>query len=184
MKQGLVIGKLVPLVKKVCFYGPESTGKSTMAKRLAKVYQTEYVPEVAKEIITSNAFTLEDIEKIGHAQSERIEEKLKTANRILFCDTDLITTQIYAAHYLHQVPPILYDLENRVTYDLYFLFDIDIAWVPDGLRDLRENRREMYEIFKSELILRKIPFVPVNGNYTEREKCVREKIDSLLAVND
>src|SRR6187551_2644418 len=80
-------------VKKICFYGSESTGKSTMAKRMAALYQTEYVPEVAREIISSNDFTIDDIIKIGHAQTQRIIDKLRIANKLLFCDTDLITTQ-------------------------------------------------------------------------------------------
>ena len=41
---------------KVCFYGAESTGKSTMAERIAGHYQTEFVPEVAREVISSNDF--------------------------------------------------------------------------------------------------------------------------------
>ena len=71
-------------VKKICFYGPESTGKTELAKKLAGIYQTEFVPEVARELITSNDFTAEDIITIGHAQLARIEEKIKTANKVLF----------------------------------------------------------------------------------------------------
>ena len=67
-------------IKKICFYGPESTGKSAIAKHMAKLYHTEFVPEVSREIITSNDFTLEDIVRIGHAQTERVIEKTKTAN--------------------------------------------------------------------------------------------------------
>lgn len=52
-------------VKKICFYGPESTGKSTMAEKMALHYQTTFVPEVARELITSNDITLDDIIKIG-----------------------------------------------------------------------------------------------------------------------
>ena len=59
-------------VRKVCLYGPESTGKTTMAKHLAEVYQTEYVPEVAREMITSNDFTEDDIIRIGYAQTQRV----------------------------------------------------------------------------------------------------------------
>ncbi|MCA4894174.1 MAG: ATP-binding protein [Cytophagales bacterium] len=92
-------------VKLICFYGPESTGKSTMAKKMATHYQTEFVPEVAREIVSSNDFTLDDIVRIAKAQNERVKEKMKTANRFLFCDTDLITTQIYCRHYLKTVPP-------------------------------------------------------------------------------
>jgi HTH-type transcriptional repressor of NAD biosynthesis genes len=164
-------------VKLICLYGPESTGKSTMAKHLAEVYQTELVPEVAKEFITSNNFTEEDIIKIGRAQTNRIKEKLKTANSFLFCDTDLITTQIYSRHYLGVVPPMLYQLEKEIHYDQYFLFDIDVAWIPDGLRDLGHRRAEMMEVFKSELTSRNITPTWVKGSWKEREKIIRSTLN-------
>ena len=138
-------------IKKICFYGPESTGKSTMARHMAEIYKTEFVPEVSREIVTSNNFTVEDIIKIGHTQTVRILEKTKTANKILFCDTDLITTQIYCRHCLKVMPPILFELEKLIKYDLYFLFEPDVPWVADGLRDLSEKRKEMFEVFKREL---------------------------------
>jgi HTH-type transcriptional repressor of NAD biosynthesis genes len=168
-------------IKLVCFYGPESTGKSTMAKRMAEIYNTEFVPEVAREIITSNSFTVDDIIRIGHAQIDRIKTKRKTANKILFCDTDLITTQIYSRHYLKIVPKILFELEKQVHYDRYFLFDIDVPWVDDGLRDLGEQRLAMMNVFKGELEERKISFIPVKGNWNEREAIVKREIDSVLS---
>jgi HTH-type transcriptional repressor of NAD biosynthesis genes len=167
-------------VKLVCFYGPESTGKSTMAKRLSQIYHTEFVPEVAKEFITSNDFTIEDIVKIGHAQTNRVKEKIITANKILFCDTDLITTQIYSWHYLGVVPPILLELEQEIQYDHYFLFDIDVAWVNDGLRDLGDKRLEMLSLFQSELDKRRISYQWIRGSYEEREKKLIWEIDTLL----
>src|SRR6185503_8746598 len=94
-------------IKLVCFYGPESTGKSFMAKKMAEKYKTEFVPEVARELITSNNFNREDIIIIGRAQTERIFQRARKATKILFCDTDLITTQIYSRQYLKVVPPVL-----------------------------------------------------------------------------
>ena len=164
-------------VKKICFYGPESTGKSVMAKRFAEVYHTEFVPEVARELITSNDFTVNDIIRIGHAQTERVKEKLKTANKFLFCDTDLITTQIYSMKYLGTVPEILFELEKEIQYDKYFLFDIDVAWVADGLRDLDNQRDEMMKIFEEELLKRKIQFIRVKGNWKERKAIIVKEIE-------
>lgn len=168
------------VVKKLCFYGPESTGKSVMARHLAEVYQTEYVPEVAREMVSSNDFTVDEIIKIGYSQTERVLEKAKTANNILFCDTDLITTQIYCRHYLGVVPSVLYELEKEIVYDHYFLFDIDVPWVADGMRDLNESRDEMYQVFKEELLKRKIPFIEVKGTYAEREQLIRSWIDKMI----
>jgi HTH-type transcriptional repressor of NAD biosynthesis genes len=167
-------------VKKFCFYGPESTGKSVMASRMAEKYKTEFVPEVAREMITSNDFSVDDIIKIGKAQTQRITEKTKTANRILFCDTDLITTQIYSQYYLGVVPEVLHELEKKIRYELYFLFDIDVPWVSDGLRDLGSKRKEMFAIFRQELDKRKLKYILINGDWSQREDDISQIIDSYL----
>ena len=168
-------------VKKICFYGPESTGKSVMARHLAEFYNTEFVPEVAREIVRSNDFTIDDIIKIGYAQTERVLEKEKTAYKILFCDTDLITTQIYCRQYLGVVPDVLYELEKRITYDQYFLFDIDVPWVADGMRDLSDNRQEMFNVFKHQLEVRDIKYKLVSGTYKQREEFLCVEINKLLS---
>jgi HTH-type transcriptional repressor of NAD biosynthesis genes len=167
-------------VKKVCIYGPESTGKSTLAIKLAHRYQTEYVPEVAREFINSNDFKIDDIIEIALAHFNRIEEKTKTANRILICDTDVITTQIYCRHYLKVVPYLLYELEKKVSYSTYFLLDIDVPWVEDGLRDLGQRREFMMNTFRDELIQRGIEFIAVQGDYSQREQIISGEIDRML----
>ncbi|MFN8889618.1 MAG: AAA family ATPase, partial [Cyclobacteriaceae bacterium] len=162
------------------FYGPESTGKSSMAKRMAEIYHSEFVPEVAREIVDSNDFTLDDIIRIGKAQTDRVLEKSQTANRFLFCDTDLITTQVYCRHYLKEVPAILYELEKQIQYDTYFLFEVDVPWVSDGLRDLGDRRKEMFEVFKSELDQRGIHYHIVSGTWAEREAFICERLDEFI----
>lgn len=164
-------------VKRVCFFGPESTGKTTLARKMAERYHTDWVPEVAREMLITNTFSVDDILRIGRAQTERVLEKTNTANRILFCDTDLITTQIYSYVYLHQVPAELFTLEAQVRYDLYFLLDIDVPWIPDGLRDLGDRREEMKRDFITALEQRNIPYVLVSGSFEQREKCICETIE-------
>jgi HTH-type transcriptional repressor of NAD biosynthesis genes len=166
-------------VSLICFYGPESTGKSTMAKYFAQLYNTEFVPEVARELITSNDFTVDDIIRIAQVQTERVKTKLKTSNKFLFCDTDLITTQIYSKKYLGMVPEVLHQLESEIQYDKYFLFDIDVPWIADGLRDLSNQREAMLKIFEDELTKRQIQFVRVKGDWKEREKIIKTHLDSL-----
>jgi HTH-type transcriptional repressor of NAD biosynthesis genes len=163
----------------ICFNGPESTGKSVMAKKMAAHFNTEYVPEVAREMITSNAFTVDDIIRIGKAQSDRVLQKLKTADRYLFCDSDLITTQIYSSYYLNEVPAILSELEKQITYDHYFLFDIDVPWMDDGLRDLGNDnlRQRMFDTFTSEIEKRNIPYTLVKGNWSEREAIILNQLN-------
>jgi HTH-type transcriptional repressor of NAD biosynthesis genes len=163
-------------VKKVCFYGPESTGKSSTAVRMAKYYNTVAVPEVAREMLITNDFTVEEIIRIGHAQTERVLKLVGAANKLLFCDTDLITTQIYSRHYLGVVPDVLYELEKEVRYDQYFFFDVDVPWIADGLRDLGDRRDEMKEIFLKELNVRNIDYVMVQGSQEERDRIIHSEM--------
>ena len=151
-----------------------------MARRMAKHYHTVFVPEVAREMVTSNQFTEEEIVRIGEAQTQRVLEQAKIANLILFCDSDLITTQIYAEIYLKKVPEALIDLEKKIKYDQYLLFDIDIPWVADGLRDLGERRSEMMEVFRNKLESRKIPYTLISGSLEQRERVIISVVDNLL----
>ena len=167
-------------VKRFCFFGAESTGKSTMAINMAKHYDTIFVPEVAREMLVSNQFTAEDIERIGQAHHARILEAQQYANKILFCDTDVLTTQIYSDHYLGVIPSVLFEYERTMIYDHYFLFDIDVPWVADGLRDLSNHREEMHQKFRDALLIRKIPFTEVRGSWKEREAIIIAKIDSMI----
>lgn len=167
-------------VKKVCLYGPESVGKTTMAEKLAQLYNTVWAHETARDSLNSNEFTVNDIIEIGHRQTNLVQERTKHANKVLFCDTDVITTQIYSHHYLHEVPPVLYELENQVHYDLFCLLDIDVPWVADGLRDLGHRRVEMYEVFKKELEVRKIPYLHVHGDWATRIMLVQQAIGTWL----
>ena len=166
-------------VKKICFYGPESTGKSTLAKKMAAHYNTGFVPEAARDILISNDFGEKEIIAIGKLQHQYIQEKIKTANKLLFCDTDAITTQIYAQHYLGKVPQEIYELEKLTTYNLYLLLDIDTPWIADPLRDQGHRRTEMMRIFREELERRNIEYVLISGTYAEREKKVKEVIDGM-----
>ena len=168
-------------VKKICFYGPESVGKTTLARQLAIEYDTVFVPEVARDILTSNDITVDDIIKIGHAQTEAVLQGERVANRILFCDTDLITTQIYSEIYLHYVPPVLYELEKKIHYDAYVLLNIDVPWVADNLRDFGHQRPEMLGRFRDELTRRKLPYTLISDSHSERLLALKQIINQFLA---
>lgn len=172
------MNRIPPLV--VCFFGPESTGKTTMAQIIAERFKATRVPEVSRELIDSNEFSLSDIERIGHAQLQRMQEGAAAADRLVVCDTDLITTAIYSEHYLGTVPPVLRILEQQQHIDRYFLFDIDVPWVADGLRDLGDQRELMMEKFRSALEQRGLAYTLVQGNYQAREEFIVKEIEGML----
>ena len=167
-------------VKKICIYGPESTGKSRLTADLARHFETTFAHEIARDLLVDNNLTAEDLIRIGHAQTQLVLEKTQTANKFLFCDTDLITTQIYAAHYLGATPSELIDLEQQTHYDLYCLLDIDVPWTADPLRDFGDRRAYMYDVFKAELDKREIPYIKILGNWEARKKAVIDAVNQWL----
>ena len=57
-------------VKKIAIVGSESTGKSTLTEKLANHYNTQFVAEMARNIVChSNDCTYEDLENIAVDQS-------------------------------------------------------------------------------------------------------------------
>lgn len=172
---------------KVVVFGPESTGKTTLARDLATHYQTHWVPEYAREYLQEKwdreqqTCQPEDLLPIAIGQM-RLENTLaKSADRLLICDTDLLETKVYSeAYYLGYCDPVLekYALENQ--YDLYLLTGIDVPWEADDLRDKPGEREAMFAYFKEALQVHNRRFVILKGSRKTRLRNAIRHIDPLL----
>lgn len=154
--------------KKVCVYGPESAGKTTLTKKLADWYHTDFVPEMAVVYLGERHVVYEDIEKIYVLQAEEVLKKSKTTEKILFCDTDLFTTKIYSEHYFGKYPKIPKWVEATHNYDHYLFCDIDVPWVPHVQRDSQNFREVHRRQFMKELTDRNIDFTLITGDWDNR----------------
>ncbi len=172
---------------KIVLFGPESTGKTTLAQELANHYQTEWVPEYARDYLqekwNKEQKTCEPHDLIPIAEGQiRLENYLtEKANKLLICDTDLLETKVYSeAYYLGYCDPVLekYALQN--TYDLYLLTSIDIPWEKDDLRDKPNERERMFLYFKETLKKYDKNFVTLNGDNGKRLALAIKSIDKLL----
>jgi NadR type nicotinamide-nucleotide adenylyltransferase len=172
---------------KVVLFGPESTGKTTLSRQLARYYNSVWVPEYAREYLqnkwNNERKTCEPNDLLPIAKGQmRLENQLaQKTDTVLICDTDLLETKVYSeAYYIGSCDPILekYALEN--TYDLYLLTYIDTPWEADDLRDKPEYRKEMFEAFKNELIKQKRPYILLKGDKKTRLEKAIKHIDKLL----
>ena len=123
---------------KVVLFGPESTGKTTLSKQLARHYNTVWVPEYAREYLqdkwNNQRKTCEthDLIPIAEGQMKLENELARKADRVLICDTDLLETKVYSEEYYGGfVDPALDQAVNVNEYDLYLLTYIDIPWEHD-----------------------------------------------------
>ncbi|WP_047549950.1 AAA family ATPase [Psychroserpens sp. Hel_I_66] len=180
------INNISPNCIKIVLYGPESTGKSSLAKELASWYNTVYVKEFSRIYAEAKAqnnelLTSEDVLPIAIGQIAMENHQLKTANKLLICDTDLLETKVYSEYYYDGFCPdavVRYAYLN--TYDLYFLTYIDTPWEADGIRDQPKNRLKLFNLFQKELINTKKPYVLVKGTFEERLNLCKTQIDNLL----
>ena len=85
-------------LKRVCIFGPESTGKSTLAADLARHYGTLYVPEYARPLLDpkGGVCAASDIPRIALGQRASEDALARQARKLLFCDTDALTTTIWS----------------------------------------------------------------------------------------
>ena len=149
------------LLKKIAIVGPESTGKSTIAKFLAEEFQTIYVPEYARYYCQNlnKQYTLQDELNMFHGQVA-LEEALVSVTKkdILICDTTFLTVKIWCDHLFNETPKVVIDKINTAHYDLYLLMDIDLPWEDDVLRDFPKERNHFMQVWEKEL-------KAINGNY-------------------
>jgi len=171
---------------KVVLYGPESTGKSSLAQELAKYYDTVFVKEFSRSYAEVKAkqnlqLTKNDVLPIAIGQIQSENEQLKKANNLLICDTDLLETQVYSEFYYDGFCPELVKKYARInTYDFYFLTYIDMSWEADGIRDQPNTRLQMFNAFEQALIDSKKKYCIVKGSFEERLNICITQINKFL----
>lgn len=159
---------------KIALFGPESTGKTTLAKQLAAYYETEWVPEFARDYLqkrweeNQHICDADDMLPIAYGQMSLENEKLSSAKKYLFCDTNLMVTKVFSEIYYGFCDPLLNEEALEHEYDLFFLTDIDVPWEKDDIRDKPEGRETVFSVFKQTLIDNKKPFITLSGNKESR----------------
>ncbi len=140
---------------RVVVIGSECTGKTTLARALAAALGASWVPEAARTYAEARGGVLSaaDVEPIATATCNALRAALAAAPDVLVCDTDLVSTVVYARAYYGSCPPWVEAACVAQLGDLYLLCEPDLPWVPDGVRDrpLEQERLAMQNAFASTL---------------------------------
>jgi HTH-type transcriptional regulator, transcriptional repressor of NAD biosynthesis genes len=170
-------------VKKVCIFGPESTGKSTLTSQLAAKFNTVAVPEYARELLESQQGKIKfsDIDKIARGQLAAEKALARQANRLLFCDTDVLLTIIWSETLFNKCPEWIKKEVSQNCYDLYLLTDIDAPWVDDIVRYLPKERELFFQKCLTALESRNFPYIRLSGSWQERFGTACQAVEKLLS---
>ena len=158
------------IIIKIAILGPESTGKSTLAKQLAEHFHTVFVPEYARQYLNEldRDYEFLDLKKIAKGQMALEKEKIKHGNKLIFCDTELTVLKIWSELKYGKCDPWILNSLAKQEYDLYLLMDTEIDWSPDPLREHQHLRDNLLELYKIELNERQIPFKIISGTGDKR----------------
>ncbi len=173
-------------LKRFCIYGPESTGKTTLTQNLARHYKTCFVEEHVRPLVNHRGghIDLSVIPSVARGQIASENALERQANRILFYDTDLITTTIWSDWLYGGSPDWVREAadERSRRYDLYLLLNIDVLYVDDPQRCTPDpqDRARFYEKCENELKRRNLPYVKISGDWSERFRACCEAVDKLL----
>src|SRR6185436_3799168 len=129
--------------RRISVFGPESTGKSTLAVALAARLGTVCVPEYARTYLEARggaAPTRADLDAIAAGQAAAEDAFVPDCNGTLICDTDPLLTAVWSATLFGEPLP----LPPR-RYDLTLLCDVDLPWVADRVRYLPDDRRGFFD---------------------------------------
>ncbi len=183
-------------VRKVLIVGSESTGKSTLTQNLALAYNTCFVREIGRdtcEYAGGEDWMLEnDLYENFLRQKVEIMNRAKEANRIVFVDTDAITTLFYSCFLLEgeedkrKCEQLAKAIADITDFDLIFFLEPTVAFVQDGTRNetIKEDRKkysnQLKELLSKYYIKR---FHVLDGGYLDRFDEAKRLIEQELKIS-
>jgi nicotinamide riboside kinase len=182
---------------KVIFTGPESSGKTTLLNAIhnywiwsaqAKEFARFYLSEKMRTRGTY-AYTVEELTYIAKGQVFVEQNAMSKTDKLLLCDTDLITLKIWSQEVFSTCDKKIVDmLEGQYKDDNYywhqrhyFLCSPDtIDWQPDPLRENPFDRDRLFDIYIKELQAHNQDYTILRGDFHTRYYTALSKIDDML----
>jgi NadR type nicotinamide-nucleotide adenylyltransferase len=171
-------------VKRVRLLGAESTGKTTLARALADAYATLWNPEYGRPYTEigrdpQEPWTSAEFRHIARIQCWYEDFLARLAHRVLFCDTDALTTAIFHEAYLGEPAHGFEELVGR-DYDLTIVCGPDVPWAHDGIREFETIRAAMHDRYVTAARTSGRPWLLVVGPHERRLADASVEVDRLL----
>ncbi len=181
--------------RKVLVAGGESTGKSTLVQNLALAYNTNFVAEVGRETCEyaggEELMILDDLIENMIRQKDEVRKAAKSSNRILFVDTDVLTTGFYCNLLLEnpEEKTKMVQLADSIHWTndwdmVLFLEPEGAAFVQDGTRneEIKTQRKKYSEMLKAMFDRNQVKYFAISGDYLERFNKAKELIAQELKI--
>ncbi len=159
--------------------GPESSGKTTLARQLSGALNAPLVTEASRDYLTAlyakhpdYRYDESDLLHIARLQLTRESQSQPGDTPLLVCDTDLLVIVIWSEVVFGRCSPALMKLFEdslNTTQRHYLLCDWHgIRWEPDPLRENPHDRHLLYARYRERLETLGLPFRTVGGDEQAR----------------
>ncbi len=166
---------------KIALTGPESSGKTTLAISLAKLFQVKWYPEYARAYLQERKgkYDESDLLKIALAQEE-IRSNISNHDQIQIFDTENTVIKVWSSFKYGRVSEKIIELQYSQQFNHYFLCSPDdIEWEDDPLREHPQQRKELFALYLEELENLDVSFTILKGSNESRLAEASEIIEEL-----
>ncbi len=172
----------MPPPKKIVITGPESTGKTTLARELARHFRTPWVREYSRWYLgrLERPYTEEDLEPIALGQKRWERYAAEESRKGFFCDTSLEVIEIWSRYKYGRLTASLEEKLKHAPADLYLLCYPDLPWEPDPLRENPRDREELFVWYERWMKERGVSYQKVQGRGEERLESTLEAVERLM----
>lgn len=172
-------------IKKIAIMGPESTGKTTMTKKLAEHYSCpsvlEYGREYCEQVKPDLNLTDQCFKNILVRHNANFKNAINRCDEnIIICDTEHITTKIFYDMYVTTPHQIDLDLIPVEEVDLRLVLYPDNVPVQDGTRKFLDTRMAHMNVIVNTLNERGLPFKVIMGDYDHKFEQCKKHIEDLF----
>jgi NadR type nicotinamide-nucleotide adenylyltransferase len=133
--------------------GPESSGKTTLARQLALALDGLYVAEAARDYLNAQngEYTEADLPLIWSAQKEAEDAARATSASFVVCDTGPEVIRVWAEVKYGRCPEDARRGSQERRYDIVLLCAPDLPWEADPLREAKDIsvRQQLFSRYKS-----------------------------------
>ncbi|MCO5260620.1 MAG: GNAT family N-acetyltransferase [Crocinitomicaceae bacterium] len=169
---------------RIAVTGPESTGKTSLAKQLAAYFDVCWVEEYARSYLMerNGVYQVVDLDAIAKGQLELWGEK--DGEKLCFYDTEMLVMKIWSEFKYHQLSSFIQQAYQEQQIDLFLVCKPDIDWEEDELREHPELRQDLFAIYIAELQQLPTPFEIVYSQNEERINLAINKVINFLVENN
>lgn len=179
-------------VKKILFIGGESTGKSTITENLALAYNTNFLEEIGREVSdmagSEELMISDDFIEILIKHKAKELDVIKDSNKLLFVDTDALTTKFYTQFLLDNERKDIEELGEAIahinSFDLIFFLEPTVDFVQDGTRNeiIKMDREKYSNQIKALFDKEGLEYICLSGDYLNRFDMAKTIIDEKYGI--